>query len=509
MKTRALEIFRNHHFWIIVAMFIAGLMLHYPQQLLTLDSSSIFASAGLTRHTVERVYLLAPIAYGSYFFYIRGTLISLGIAGSIMYPRALFISANQVDALFESSGVIVIGIVFGLLLRAYRKEKDYLATAVSQLEESRQKLLTSEETQRNISELLSRIVDGSPIATFVIDGKHKVLYWNQAIEALTRIYKEEIVGSDEHWRSFYEERRPILADLIVDSASTGEIERYYRGKCRESPLIPGAYVAEDFFPNLGKDGKWLHFTASPIRGSNGKIIGAIETLEDVTERKQIEENVHYYIQEATRAQEEERKRLARELHDDVAQSLLVLTQGLDFLGSTNRPKLSGKALKQAIDEMHARAVDALQNIRRYAQDLRPRILDDLGLIAALEWLTEDLAKNQAIDAGTEIAGKERKLPDETQLLIFRIAQEALNNVRKHARASRVTVRLEFLEDRLELTVSDNGRGFEVPKLLGDLASTGKLGLAGMRERVNLLQGKLAIKSTEGKGTTLYAVVPLP
>ena len=189
--------------------------------------------------------------------------------------------------------------------------------------------------------------------------------------------------------------------------------------------------------------------------------------------------------------------------------LVSAKQGLDFLGSTNRPKLSGKALKQAIDEMHARAVDALQNIRRYAQDLRPRILDDLGLIAALEWLTEDLAKNQAIDAGTEIAGKERKLPDETQLLIFRIAQEALNNVRKHARASRVTVRLEFLEDRLELTVSDNGRGFEVPKLLGDLASTGKLGLAGMRERVNLLQGKLAIKSTAGKGTTLYAVVPLP
>jgi len=185
-----------------------------------------------------------------------------------------------------------------------------------------------------------------------------------------------------------------------------------------------------------------------------------------------------------------------------------VTQGLDLLSSTKRPKLSNPQLKRYLEKLRNQAVDALEAVRRCAHDLRPRIIDDLGLVAALEWLTDDLAEHREIYAHAEITGEERVLPAEVQLLLFRIAQEALNNVRKHAQASSAILKLEFSDDNLTLMVSDNGRGFEVPKMIGDLAGLGKLGLAGMQERARLISGRLEIESERGKGTVVTVKVPI-
>ncbi|MQY66708.1 MAG: PAS domain-containing protein, partial [Dehalococcoidia bacterium] len=179
------------------------------------------------------------------------------------------------------------------------------------------------------SEMLTKIIDGSSIPSFVINKQHKVIYWNIAIEALTGLKRGNIIGTDEQWRAFYTEKRPTMADLMVDGAPASEIETYYRGKLKKSQLIDGAYEAEDFFLDFGRHGRWLRFTASPIRDNSGEIIGSIETLEDITERKGAEENLRHHLQEITRAQEEERKRIARELHDDTAQVLGSLSRQLD------------------------------------------------------------------------------------------------------------------------------------------------------------------------------------
>ncbi|GAH74602.1 unnamed protein product, partial [marine sediment metagenome] len=264
------------------------------------------------------------------------------------------------------------------------------------------------------------------------------------------------------------EKRPAMADLIVDGASADEIEAYYRGKYKKSCLIDGAYEAEDFFPDLGEHGKWLHFTASPIRNKSGEIIGAIETLQDITEEKQLQENMRYYVQLITRAQEEERRRIARELHDEVAPHMLLITQRLDTITSSPRPRLP-ESLKEKLEDLRTKTVEALDSLQGFAQDLRPRILDDLGLVAALEWMTEELAKNYQIKAGVEIKGTERTLPAEVQLLLFRIAQEALSNIRRHAQASMAVVKLKFGDNKIEMTVSDNGKGFELPTRVEDLA----------------------------------------
>lgn len=136
---------------------------------------------------------------------------------------------------------------------------------------------------------LSQIIQGNTIPTFVIDKHHIVTHWNRAIEKLTGYKAKEIVGTNKQWIPFRLEERPIMADVIVDEMDEQEIRKYYGHEWRKSALIEGAYEAEEFFPQIGQKGKWLFFTAAPIRGADGETVGSIETLWDTTERKQAQE----------------------------------------------------------------------------------------------------------------------------------------------------------------------------------------------------------------------------
>ena len=143
--------------------------------------------------------------------------------------------------------------------------------------------------RKEAEERLTKIVDGSSIPTFVINSEHKITHWNTAVESLTGIKREDVVGTDKQWIAFYAEKRPVMADLIVDKAPASEFEDKYGDKYKKSSLIEGAYEALDFFPTLGEKGKWLLFTAAPLRDSEGTVIGAMETLQDITEQKEAEE----------------------------------------------------------------------------------------------------------------------------------------------------------------------------------------------------------------------------
>ena len=180
--------------------------------------------------------------------------------------------------------------------------------------------------------------------------------------------------------------------------------------------------------------------------------------------------MRFYVQLITKAQEEERKRIARELHDDVSPLLLLLIQRLDTIIPSKRPKQSLE-LKEKLESLRSQAVEALEQLRCCAQDLRPRILDDLGLAAALEWMAEDMEENCGIKAHVEVIGNEGN-------------------------------------DNITMTVSDNGKGFELPQRIEDLASVGRLGIMGMYERARLLRGTLDIKSELGKGTQVVVKLPL-
>jgi len=144
--------------------------------------------------------------------------------------------------------------------------------------------ISMEEMEKS-EEWYSQIVQSSPIAKFVIDDRHRIITCNRAYEKMTGIPAREILGTDNHWKTFYSSKRPILADLIVDNATEETIAGYYSGKYRKSATISGAYEVEDFFPTLGERGKWLFFTAAPLKDAEGNITGALETLQDITKQK--------------------------------------------------------------------------------------------------------------------------------------------------------------------------------------------------------------------------------
>lgn len=215
--------------------------------------------------------------------------------------------------------------------------------------------------------------------------------------------------------------------------------------------------------------------------------------------------LHNQLSLVVTAQEEERKRIARELHDDTAQALVTLADCFDHLLSrlTRLPKGSQSQLR----EMRELTNGTLEGVRRFSRDLRPSVIDDLGVIPAIQWLAERSSSDQSIRVRVEVVGDPHRPPADMELSLFRIVQEALQNIGKHARAREASVRVNFSPGKISIAISDNGRGFVVPTSLGEITLRGHLGILGMQERARLLGGKLEIRSQPGQGTTVLVEVP--
>ena len=203
-----------------------------------------------------------------------------------------------------------------------------------------------------------------------------------------------------------------------------------------------------------------------------------------------------YVRLATDAQEEERKRLARELHDDTIQTIVIAKAELDALAVEKPVSAAVGARLNKVDAMLTTAID---NVRRFSRDLRPSLLDDLGLVHAIDWLVSDLRARTAINAQLHVSGEPRRLSPKEELALFRIVQEALRNVERHAAAKAVEVHLHFGQD-VRATVVDDGRGFDTSEALDEHRSSTSLGLLGMRERAKLAGATLSITSRPLSGT---------
>jgi len=222
------------------------------------------------------------------------------------------------------------------------------------------------------------------------------------------------------------------------------------------------------------------------------------------ELKVMQENLRHYLQQATRAQEEERKRISHELHDDTIQALVVLSRQLDALSSDRNLSAENQ---RCLEDLWQQTDSILKGVRRLSQDLRPAALDRLGLLPGLEWLASSITEHSGIIAKVRVIGEERRLPEEVAIALFRITQEALRNVWRHSGGKHADIKVEFTKDKTRITVTDDGKGFELPGKIGDLARMGKLGLTGMQERAQLVGGTLTVESHPGDGTSITVELP--
>jgi len=352
------------------------------------------------------------------------------------------------------------------------------------------------ENEKNVMEPKFRLTeenyrymfDNASDAMWVHDLDGEILAANKVCEELTGYTQEELIGMN-------------MTRLFTPESL--DISKKVKRK-----LLKGEYFKQPYEKKLvRKDGTTrVLMTAASLVVIDGEISGIQHVARDITRERQLTESLRYYVQQITRAQEDERKRIARELHDDASSPLLLLVQRLDaIMSSLNKKQFA--SLREKLEELRHQAVASLKGLRRSAQYLRPRILDDLGLVSALEWMAEDLTSNFGIDTQVAVKGKPCELTEEVQLLLFRMAQEAFSNIRRHSNASNAWAELAFGRSRIILTIQDSGVGFHPPEELADLASYGKLGLAGMQERARLLGGSLSIRTELGKGTKVIVEVP--
>jgi len=276
-----------------------------------------------------------------------------------------------------------------------------------------------------------------------------------------------------------------IAEQLVDSTKI-QTERYDLKLVRKDSKKRIVQIVSSFLPNIG---------GCPI----------IQTIvRDITEQKRAQDNLRAYARQAILAQEEERKRVARELHDETAQSLVSL--GMDINSLVRTKDGISKKTSRHLGELRDRTADILRGVRSISQALRPPVLEELGLLAALQELIDDLINQHGINTQFDVQGTQRRLPVDTELALFRIAQEALSNVWKHAKATECIVNVEFGSEKIVLRIRDNGQGFESATIADDLVYSRRLGLIGMRERARLIDGNLTIQSQLGGGTTIILEV---
>ena len=489
-------------FWVVVSLLVVTTLLHYLTSQMRLLPLPV--NAFLSRHAVERIIFVLPIAVATSAFRQRGGALTLVLAVLIMLPRAIWVSPSPADALVETVAAAVVGYLVIWMIEAQAREKALRQKAVSRL-----------SAVNAVTTIVARSLELEQILKAALDKVLEVVGVEAGlIFSLDRGSRELLLVAH---RGVSEGSATALGRLKPGEGTCGRV-------AHSGELVVLQDSSQDP-PAVRREGLRTQVVV-PLK-SRDRVEGVLvvatrlrrpflpEELELLTtigseigvamENARLYKSMRFYVREISRAQEDERQRIARELHDETIQMLIVLSRRLEAL-MTSEPL--SEAARQRLGSLQGLIRDISGGMRRFVRDLRPPTLDHLGLVAAARGAAGDLTEGDEIETELRVTGEERRLMIEEELALFRITQEALNNVRRHAGASRVVVQLEFCSDKVRIIVDDNGRGFNVPERMDDLVSTGRLGLIGMHERARTLGGTLTIQSEPGRGTVVTVEVPV-
>lgn len=349
--------------------------------------------------------------------------------------------------------------------------------------------MKNESKGTNIRLELSDILDAFPFYVLLVDEYHHILQANAAVRAQLGVDPKDIIGKYCP-TVIHGLHKPIEGCPLEEAVETNQVverEVFDQGS--------GSWVRSSIYPTGGStaDGRRIYF----------------HMITDITERKEAEEQVktsREQLRELSQhlefVREEERTKLAGEIHDELGQLLTGLK--IDVSWMARRLPKGEKSLAEKTRTMNELIDEAVQTVKRISSELRPGVLDHLGLTAAIEWQAQELAERTEISFEFKSSPKEIVLDGGRSTTIFRICQEALTNVIRHADASKVKIALRKEPGRIVLRINDNGKGIEE----GQLSDSKAFGLISMRERARSWGGDVKINGSPGKGTVVAVTIPL-
>lgn len=338
----------------------------------------------------------------------------------------------------------------------------------------------------NAAARLAGLLDSAMDAIISVDDSQRIVMYNRAAERMFGWSPEEVRGKPLDLL-IPERYRPVHGSQVRRFGATGTTSR----RMGHQTILYALRKDGGEFP--------IEASISQLQTPEGKVYTVI--LRDVTERVRAREELASFASESTGVREQEKSRIARELHDELAQSLTALK--MDSIWLRDHVPAGDAAAQEKLSQMLAMLDTAVASVRRIAADLRPLVLDDLGLVAAIEWAVQNFSQRTGVPCELQV-DEALDLREPYATGVFRIVQESLANVAKHARATRVAVELRPVGEQLLVRVQDDGIGFRTtaPR------KPQSLGLVGLRERAQLLHGEVKVESTPGAGTRVEARIPL-
>ncbi len=337
-------------------------------------------------------------------------------------------------------------------------------------------------------------VENSPLAFIEWDNQIRPKTWSSRAQKIFGWTEQEALSDQLDWFSkVYEKDLPWVSKILQQLAS-GKLEKkqvQHRNYTKDNRVI------------------WCDWFNSVVRDMDGNVITILSLVQDITDKKNAEneilemnEQLRKLSKHLQHIREEERTHMAREIHDQLGQQLTVMKMDISWL---NKKLESGESqVKDKIRDMKNVLDDTIKLVRKIAADLRPSLLDDMGLDAAIEWNLGEFEKRSGIKSAVKKTGKALPLPDDVKTGMFRIVQESLTNVARYSEAKNVTVSLQHKNKEIIMTIQDDGVGFDHK----EIAAKKTFGLLGMKERTVMMGGQFEISSSPGNGTTVSLKIPL-